>query len=326
MNPVSSSATARSTPMLDRQARMLRTAMGPAIAAALADPEVIEIQVNPDGAMWLDRLGSGCEDTGTKITPQDAERIIRLVASHLRIEVNATTPFICADLPETGERFGGVLPPVTRAPTFVIRKRAIHIISLAQYVAEGFMSEEQALALRQAVRERRNIVIAGGTGTGKTTLANSLLQEIAYTNDRVLILEETPELQCLSPNHVSYRAQRGVVGMRDLSREILIYSPDRIVIGEVRGGEALELLKAWGTGHPGGVTTLHANNACGALFRLENLVQEVVVTVSRTVIADAVDIIVFLSRRAGQRRVEEMIRVRGLRGTEYRIEPLLPSL
>ena len=312
--------------LLDRQVRMLRTAMGPAIAAALADPQVLEIQLNPDGRMWLDRLGEGCGDSGLKVTPQDAERIIRLVASHLHIEVNAAKPFISAELPETGERFSGVLPPVTRAPAFAIRKRAIQIISLAQYVVDGFMSEEQALALRQAVRERRNIVIAGGTGTGKTTLANTLLQEIAATGDRVLTLEDTPELQCSAQNALSLRTHRGVATMGDLTREILGYSPDRIIVGEVRGAEALAMLKAWATGHPGGVTTLHSNSAHGALLRLESLVQEAVVTVSPTLIAQAVDIVVFLSRRAAQRRVEEMIRVRGQRGGEYHIEPLQPSL
>jgi len=322
LNP---SSLTRGSAMLDRQVRMLRTAMGPAISAALAAPEVIEIQVNPDGTLWLDRLGEGCSDSGIRITAQDAERIIRLVASHVRLEVNAATPFVFTELPETGERFAGALPPVTRAPIFVIRKRAISVISLAQYVVEGFMTEAQALALRQAVRERRNIVIAGGTGTGKTTLANTLLQEIAVSDDRVLILEDTPELQCSCENHVAFRTQRGAVTMRDLAREILIYSPDRIVMGEVRGGEALDLLKAWATGHPGGITTLHANSASGALTRLEHLVQEAVVKVHPALLAEAVDIVVFLSRRGGHRRVDDMIRVRGVRGDEYHIEPLVPS-
>jgi len=180
------------------------------------------------------------------------------------------------------------------------------------------------LALRQAVRERRNIVIAGGTGTGKTTLANTLLQEIATGDDRVLILEDTPELQCSCDNHVAFRTQRGAVTMRDLTREILIYSPDRIVMGEVRGGEALDLLKAWATGHPGGITTLHAGSAAGALTRLEHLVQEAVVKVHPALIAEAVDIVVFLSRSAGHRTLDDIIRVRGLRGSEYEIEPLVP--
>ena len=312
--------------LLDRQVRMLRTAMGPAIAAALADPQVLEIQVNPDSTLWLDRLGEGCADSGVRITPQDAERIIRLVASHLRVEVNAAAPFISAELPETGERFSGVLPPITRAPAFAIRKRAIQIIPLAQYVVDEAMTEKQALALRQAVRERRNIVIAGGTGTGKTTLANSLLQEMAASGDRVLTLEETPELQCTARNAVSLRCQRGIVSMRDLTREILGYSPDRIVVGELRGAEALDLLKAWATGHPGGLTTLHANSARGALTRLEHLAQEAVVTIHPALVADAVDIVVFLSRRAGMHRVEEMIRVHGQQGGAYQVEPLEPSL
>lgn len=311
--------------LLDRQVRMLRTAMGPAIASALEDPAVIEILVNADGSMLLDKLGEGRVPTDTRFTPQDAERIIRLVASHLHTEVNSATPFLSAELPETGERFGGVLPPVTEAPAFVIRKRTIQILPLAQYVVDGFMTEEQALALRQAVRERRNIVIAGGTSSGKTTLANTLLQEIGASGDRVVILEDTRELRCSSQDSLALRTKRGVASMRDLARETLGYSPDRIVMGEVRGAEALDLLKAWATGHPGGLATLHANSARGALIRLEQLVQEAVVTVSPALIADAVDIIAFLSRGNRKRRLAELVRVVGLHGNTYQVESLLPS-
>src|ERR1700728_3334159 len=144
---------------------MLRTAMGPAIAAALEDPEIVEILLNPDGSLWFDRLGSGRAPSGLKFSPQDAERIIRLVAAHVRIEVHPGAPIVSAELPATGERFEGVLPPVTRAPTFAIRKRTAGVVSLAQYVASGILTETYALALRKAVRKRQNILIAGGTST-----------------------------------------------------------------------------------------------------------------------------------------------------------------
>jgi type IV secretion system protein VirB11 len=308
--------------VLDRQTRMLRTAMGPAIAKGLEDPEVVEILYNPDTSLWFDRLGSGRAPTGVHLTPQDAERIIRLVASHVHVEVHAGAPIISAELPETGERFEGVLPPVTRAPAFAIRKRAVGVFSLAQYVADGIMSEAHALALRQAVRERRNVLIGGGTSTGKTTLANALLQVMADTGDRVILIEDTVELQCLSEDHVPLRTKPGVVSMSDLVRSTMRLRPDRIVVGEVRGAEALDLLKAWGTGHPGGVATIHAGSACGALTRLEQLIQEAVVTVPRALIAEAVDLIVFIAGRGHARRVHELVRVTGFNAEGYQLEPI----
>ena len=326
MSDAAGKPTSHLATVLDRQTRMLRTAMGPTIAVALEDHEIAEVMLNPDGSLWFDRLGSGRAPSGIKLTPQDAERIIRLVAAHVRLEVHSGSPIISAELPMTGERFEGVLPPVTRAPAFSIRKRAIGVISLAQYVADGVMSEPQALALRQAVRERRNILIAGGTSTGKTTLANALLQEMAVTGDRVILIEDTVELQCTAPDHVPLRTKPGVASMTELVRSTLRLRPDRIVVGEVRGPEALDLLKSWGTGHPGGLATIHANSARGALTRLEQLIQEVAVTVPRVLIAEAINLIVFIGGRGRTRRVEEIVRVNGLNADGYRLEPLsIPS-
>ncbi|MDP3746661.1 MAG: P-type conjugative transfer ATPase TrbB [Phenylobacterium sp.] len=313
-----------------RQVRMLRTALGPAIAAALADPDVVEVLVNPDGTLWTDRLSRGRAHTGLFISPEDAERIIRVVAHHVGAEVDRRRPILSAELPQSGEglggeRFEGVLPPVTAAPSFAIRKRASLVFSLDAYVADGVMSAEQAAALRLAVRERLNIVIAGATSTGKTTLANALLDEVARTGDRVIILEDTRELQSLSDDQVPLRTQPGVASMAELVRSTLRLRPDRIVIGEVRGPEALDLLKAWGTGHPGGIATLHAGSAAGALTRLEQLVQEAVVGVPRALIAEAVDVIVLIAGRGGARRVRELVRVTGLTADGYRLEPLIPA-
>ncbi len=307
---------------IERQIRMLRTAMGPVIAAALADPQVIEVMLNPDGSLWLDKLCSGRERTDISLSAEAAERIIRLVASHLRMEVHSDAPVVSAELPETGERFEGVLPPVTRAPAFAIRKRAAGVIPLSRYVAEGVMREAQADLLHSAVVDRKNILIAGGTSTGKTTLANALLQVMAGTGDRVILLEDTLELQCLSDDHVPLRTRPGVASLAQLVRSVLRLRPDRIVVGEVRGGEALDLLKAWGTGHPGGIATVHAGSAHGALVRLEQLIQEAVVTVPRALIAEAVDVIVYLEGGATARRVGEIVRVAGLDGSGYRVEPM----
>ena len=291
---------------------MLRTALGPAIAAFLEDPSIVEVMLNPDGRLWIDRLSSGLADTGERLSAADGERIVRLVAHHVGAEVHAGAPRVSAELPETGERFEGLLPPVVAAPAFAIRKPAVAVFTLENYVAVGIMSAAQAAALRQAVSERRNILVAGGTSTGKTTLTNALLAEVAKTSDRVVLIEDTRELQCQAPNLVALRTKDGVVSLSDLVRSSLRLRPDRIPIGEVRGAEALDLLKAWGTGHPGGVGTIHAGTGIGALRRLEQLIQEAVVTVPRALIAETIDLVAVLAGRGSERRLAELVRVTGL--------------
>lgn len=302
----------------DRKRAMLRTAMGPEIAAALADPLVIEIMVNPDGALRLDRLGEGRSDTGVRMDPAQVERIVRLVASHARTEVHAASPIVSAELPPhgegAGERFEGVLPPVSLAPCFSIRKPAARVYSLLDYVSDGIMNADSARLLSLAVVERRNILVAGGTSSGKTTLANALLAEMAHLDERVILIEDTRELQCAAHDVVALRTRSGSVSMADLVRSTLRLRPDRIIVGEVRGREALDMLKAWNTGHPGGIATVHANSAISALYRLEQLVQESVVTVPRRLIAEAIDMIVFIAGRGLGRRVETIARVDGLDG------------
>lgn len=302
---------------------MLRTAMGPAIAGHLADPAVVEVMLNPDGRLWIDLLSEGLADTGDHVTPADAERIVRLVAHHVGAEVHESAPRVSAELP-TGERFEGLLPPVVAAPSFAIRKPAVAVFTLDDYVAARIMTEGQAKFLRRAVAERRNILVAGGTSTGKTTLVNALLAEVAKTDDRVVLIEDTRELQCAAPNLVALRTRDGVVSLSDLVRSALRLRPDRIPIGEVRGPEALDLLKAWGTGHPGGIGTLHAGTALGALRRLEQLIQEIVVTVPRALIAETIDVIAVLSGRGPQRRLSELATVDGRDPAtgDYRIHPV----
>ena len=299
--------------MVSRGARMLRTALGPSIAAWLEDPIIVEVMLNPDGRLWVERLSGGLADTGERLAAADGERIVRLVAHHVGAEVHPASPRVSAELPETGERFEGLLPPVVTAPAFAIRKPAIAVFTLEDYVAVGTMAEVQAETLREAVRERRNILVAGGTSTGKTTLANALLAEVAKTTDRVVLIEDTRELQCSSPNLVALRTRDGVASLSDLVRASLRLRPDRIPIGEVRGAEALDLLKAWGTGHPGGVGTIHAGTALGALRRLEQLIQEAVVTVPRALIAETIDVIAVLSGRGVERRLAELARVEGVK-------------
>jgi type IV secretion system protein VirB11 len=308
----------------ERGARMLRTALGRAVLDYLAEPAVVEVMLNPDGRLWVDRLGEGLVDTGEALTTADGERIVRLVAHHVGTEVHARAPRVSAELPETGERFEGLLPPIVTAPTFAIRKPAVAIFTLDDYVAHGIMSRLQATALRSGIRERANILVAGGTSTGKTTLTNALLAEVAKTSDRVVLIEDTRELQCATPNLVALRTKDGVATLSDLVRSSLRLRPDRIPIGEVRGPEALDLLKAWGTGHPGGVGTIHAGTAIGALRRMEQLIQEAVETVPRALIGETIDLIAILQGRGHDRRLAELARVDGLdvRG-EYRLTSLV---
>jgi type IV secretion system protein VirB11 len=311
---------------IQRGARMLRTALGSAIARFLEDPAVVEVMLNPDGRIWIDRLSQGLSDTGETLSPADGERIVRLVAHHVGAEVHARSPRVSAELPETGERFEGLLPPVVAAPAFAIRKPAVAVFTLDDYVAAGIMSADQAATLRAAVASRANILVAGGTSTGKTTLTNALLAEVAKSADRVVIIEDTRELQCAAPNLVSMRTKEGVVTLSDLVRSSLRLRPDRIPIGEVRGSEALDLLKAWGTGHPGGVGTIHAGTGIGALRRLEQLIQEAVVTVPRALIAETIDLVAVLSGRGSARRLTELARVEGLGPDgDYRVTPATPT-
>jgi type IV secretion system protein VirB11 len=171
---------------------------------------------------------------------------------------------------------------VVAASCFAIRRPAVAVFTLGDYVEAGIMSVVQAELLRAAVLERKNVLVAGGTSTGKTTLVNALLAEIAKTNDRIVLIEDTRELQC----------------------------------------EALDLLKAWGTGHPGGVGTLHAGSAIGALRRLEQLIQEAVVTVPRALIAETIDIVAVLAGRGSARRLAELACVDGLAPNgDYHVTP-----
>ena len=302
---------------------MLRTALGADIAAWLDDPGVVEVMLNPDGRLWIDRLKEGVSDTGQRLSAADGERIVRLVAHHVGAEVHPASPRVSAELPDSGERFEGLIPPVVQAPCFAIRKPAVAIFSLDHYAAAGIMTAGQADALRSAVADRQNVLVAGGTSTGKTTLVNALLAEIARSGDRVVLIEDTRELQCAAPNLVALRTKDGVASLSELVRSSLRLRPDRIPIGEVRGAEALDLLKAWGTGHPGGVGTIHAGSALGALRRLEQLIQEAVVTVPRALIAETINLVAVLAGRGSERRLAELAAVTGLSPAgDYLLNPV----
>ena len=306
-----------------RRTAMLRTAFCPVIRNALDAADTIEIMANPDGSVWIEKAGIGLVVSEHTLDASDRERVIRLVASGVGEAANRTSPIVSAELPGSGERFEGLLPPVSTAPCFSIRKPATTPFELGDYVDQGALSPALCAALRESVANRANILIAGGTSSGKTTFTNALLAEPAFQDDRIVILEDTRELCCAAPNRVQLRTHRGSASLQQLVRSTLRLRPDRIIVGEVRGAEALDLLKAWNTGHPGGITTLHANSAYGALRRLEQLTLEASSRAPFDLIAEAIDVVVFMSRASGQRRIEEALRVSGFDGDGYQTEPLV---
>jgi type IV secretion system protein VirB11 len=305
----------------ERKLEALRHALGDVVLSALLEPAVVEIMANPDGRLVLDRAGSGRADTGERLPPEARERVIKLVADYVGEPVTREDPRLSGVLPGTGERFQGFLPPVTPGPAFSIRKRPGMIWRLDDYVRDGVMTERQADQLRTAAHQRRNLLISGGTGSGKTTLANAVLAEPAFADDRVFLIEDTPELQCSAWDLVPALTPRfpRPIGVVDLVRDALRMRPDRIVVGEMRdGAAALETLKAWNTGHPGGLSTIHANSAEEVLHRLEDLIAEVSAEIPRRSIAQSVDLIAHISRTSGGRRLDALVEVQGEDGASYR--------
>jgi P-type conjugative transfer ATPase TrbB len=299
-----------------RRASALKSTLGP-LAVFLDDPRVVEVMLNADGVVWIDRVGEGLLRTSVTMSPADAERMLRLVASEVRVELNPQSPSLSAKLPAPwGARLQAAIPPIVDAPVFALRKPARIVFSLEDYVARRILSPGQAGALVAAVRAHDNILIGGGTGSGKTTFANALVQVIAeHTTDRVHIVEDTPELQCACPNRVQVLVQPGVHSWRDAILAAMRFRPDRILVGEVRDGSALELLKAWNTGHPGGVATLHANDTRAMLDRLCQLIEEVVYPAPRALVAQTIQLCVHIQRdktHPAGRRVSGLDRVRPL--------------
>jgi len=303
-----------------RLVRKLQDALGDQLCVALEDATVVEIMLNPDGRLFIERLGHGVAPAGAMSTAT-AEVVIGSVAHALQSEADDEQPIISGELPIGGHRFEGLLPPVVSAPAFTIRRRAERLIPLDEYVKSQVMTEAQASVLRSAIASRMNIVISGGTGSGKTTLANAVIAEIVATapEDRMVILEDTAEIQCAAENAVCLHTT-DTVDMARLLKSTMRLRPDRIIVGEVRDGAALTLLKAWNTGHPGGLTTIHSNTAMSALRRLEQLTAEASQQPMQEVIGEAVDLVVSIERTGKGRRVREVIHVEGFRNGRYQTE------
>ncbi|WP_175666654.1 P-type conjugative transfer ATPase TrbB [Burkholderia ambifaria] len=302
-----------------RAIEKLRRDLGPVVMGALNDPKTVEVLLNPDGTLWQERLGERMCQIGT-MTPQRAEAVVKTVAGYHGKTVTRLNPLVEGELPIDGSRFAGQLPPVVEAPTFAIRKKAVAIFTLDQYVEAGIMTREQADAIKAAVKAHKNILVIGGTGSGKTTLVNAVLHEMVVcdSSERFAILQDTSELQCAAANKVEYHTTLEIT-MTLLLRTILRMRPDRIVVGEVRGPEALDMLDCWNTGHEGGAATLHANDEHAALIRLKGLVtrNDAAPDEIEPLIGEAVHVIVHIARTEGGRRVQGIIEIQGYENGRY---------
>ena len=305
----------------NRQIEALRRALGFDILQALENPAIIEIMANPDSSLWIDELGAGMRQIGT-IDPVRAMSIVSTVAAMLDTVVTLAAPILECELPLDGSRFEALIPPVVAQPAFALRKRASLIFTLADYVERSIMTAAQRAVIENAIASRENILISGGTGTGKTTLANAVLDAVARISPdhRIVVIEDTRELQVGAQN-VAFLRTSDNVDMTRLLRATLRLRPDRIVVGEVRDGSALALLKAWNTGHPGGVGTVHANDARAALVRIGQLIQEAGVPPNPELLAETVNTVVSIKRTPTGRVVDEIIRVASYTaGTGFVIE------
>jgi type IV secretion system protein TrbB len=311
---------------------MLGSAMGDCIAALLEDPSVIEIRCNADGKIYADWFDKPAQWTGENLSPDQAAQVICIVADAVDQVIGpaAKSYILDAEFPGSGFRFHGDLPPVVPAPCFNIRKRPPRIISLKEYVAAGIMTDQQQSVIADALHDRKNILVVGGTKTGKTTLTNSIIDELNGLEQRVATIENVLELQIRVKEWHSYRVIPGVHEAAQLVEGCLRVAPDRIIVGEVRGAEINSMLEAWGTGHPGGICTIHSDTATPiqALRRVEMLLRKAKQVPIPELIADTIHFIVPIQSLPVKspeglrfrRHVPEVVRVNGFSSGQYDLE------
>ncbi len=305
--------------LIERAIAKIQRDLGKDLLAALNDPKTVELMLNADGNVWLERLGEPMKRIG-KLRQAQAQGIIETTAGVHNKEITRYQPTFEGEFPLDGSRFAAQLPPVVPAPTFAIRKKAISIFTLEQYVENGVMTERQKQVIQQAVKNHKNILVIGGTGSGKTTLVNAIINEMVVNDpsERIFIIEDTGEIQCSAINHVQYHTSLEV-DMTALLKTTLRMRPDRILVGEVRGPEALDLLDAWNTGHEGGSATLHANNARSGLDRLRSLITRNANAPSEIepLIGEVVHIIIHIARTSNGREIQELMEVQGYENGDY---------
>jgi pilus assembly protein CpaF len=290
----------------------------------LADPTVTEVMVNALEPIYVERGGKLVRTDSRFTSDEHLRRVIERIVSAVGRRVDESSPMVDARLPD-GSRVNAIIPPLTLdGPALTIRKFSKHAYDVEDLVGLGTLTAELAEFLARCVEGRLNILVSGGTGTGKTTLLN-VLSSMIPDSDRIVTIEDAAELQLKQEHLVRLETRppniegRGEVKARDLVRNALRMRPDRIIVGEVRGGEALDMLQAMNTGHDGSLSTLHANAPRDALARLETMVLmagvELPVRAIREQAASAVDMLVHLSRlRDGSRRVTQVCEVNGMEG------------
>lgn len=303
----------------------IRRNLGTEFLSAIEDPATIELTLNADGNLWQEKFGSFPTIIG-KISPAHALAAIQAVATSQHRTITSQSPILEGELSLDGSRFSAMIPPIVSAPTISVRKKSSMVFTLDDYVAHNILSERQREVLISAIKSHKNILVVGGTSSGKTTLTNALIHAISilFPEERLIIMEDTKEIQCLSLNHVQITATREVP-LTKILQTSLRHRPDRILVGEVRGPEALDLLMAWNTGHEGGIATLHANKGIQAgLDRLYSLISMAANPPRdiKPLIGEAVHLIVYIAKTSEGRKVQDIFEVNGFEKGEFKISKL----
>jgi len=293
----------------------------------ILDPEISEIMVNSPTDIFIEKQGVMEKVPGVTIPIDQLRVAVQNIARSLGDDISEEKPILDSRLPD-GSRIAAVLPPCSiHGITLTIRKFNTRSFTIADLIRIGTITEEMAAYLQAAIASRKNILISGGTGTGKTTLLN-ILADFIPDEDRLLVIEDTAEIHIRKPNLVRFEARRQqgpkipAVTIRDLLKASLRHRPERTILGEIRGEEAFDLLQALNTGHSGSLSTIHANSATQALSRLANCVLqsgiELPYKAIKASIADSIHLLVHIERKRAQRRVQEILTLESYSPTDDR--------